>query len=142
MKLNELIKIKAKSKKRLGRGIGSGKGKTAGRGTKGQKARGKIPLTFTGGLPLYRKLPLKRGKGNPKRSLKRAIVNLSKLNVFKAGSIVDLQKLIDEGIVDIKDAKRGVKVLSYGEISKALVVKLLVSKIARIKIEKSGGKVE
>lgn len=68
MKLHQLTKIKTKDKKRLGRGIGSGKGKTAGRGTKGQKARGKIPQTFTGGLSLYKKLPLRRGYGNPKMS--------------------------------------------------------------------------
>ena len=54
MKLNSLDKISARSDKRVGRGIGSGKGKTSGRGTKGQKARGKILLAFIGGrLPLY-----------------------------------------------------------------------------------------
>lgn len=65
MKLNQLPKLKNRGKKRLGRGLGSGKGKTAGRGTKGQKARGKIPVNFSGaGLALYKKLPLRRGKGN------------------------------------------------------------------------------
>lgn len=54
-----------KAKKRLGRGQGSGRGKTSGRGTKGQKARGKLRLGFNGGVAMYRKLPLKRGKGNP-----------------------------------------------------------------------------
>jgi len=56
MKLNNLPKTTIPSKQRLGRGTGSGPGKTSGRGTKGQKARGKIPLGFIGGtLPLYRK---------------------------------------------------------------------------------------
>lgn len=70
MKLHELMKIKTKNRKRLGRGLGSGKGKTVGRGTKGQKARGKMPAGFVGNLPLYKKLPLRRGKGNPNPSKK------------------------------------------------------------------------
>ena len=69
MKLNELVKLKSRGKKRVGRGLGSKLGKTAGRGTKGQKARGKIPAGFTGaGLPTYKKLPLRRGLGNPSPS--------------------------------------------------------------------------
>ncbi len=60
MKLHKLLKFKKDLKKRVGRGIGSGLGKTAGRGTKGQKARGKIPVGFSGsGLALFKKLPLK-----------------------------------------------------------------------------------
>ncbi|MDP3948124.1 MAG: 50S ribosomal protein L15 [bacterium] len=141
MKLHELLKVKTRSKKRLGRGLGSGKGKTGGRGTKGQKARGKIPITFTGSLSLYKKLPLKRGKGNPKSSRGYTILNLSKLDVFKAKEVVDLAKLQEAKIISEKEVKRGVKVLSKGEISKALTVKLLTSEAARKKIEKSGGKV-
>lgn len=87
MKLHELMKVRAKSRKRLGRGLGSGKGKTAGRGTKGQKARGKIPATFVGSLPLYKKLPLKRGQGNPKPSKKeKSVRNREKLK-RKTGKI-------------------------------------------------------
>lgn len=142
MKLNELMKVKTKNKKRLGRGIGSGRGKTAGRGTKGQKARGKIPQTFTGTPALYKKLPLRKGYGNPKLSLKPVLIKLSKLNTLKENSVVDIQVLVDEGIIKKKDAKVGVKILSKGEIDKALTVKLSVSKGAREKIEKSGGKVE
>lgn len=90
MKLNQLIKVKTKNKKRLGRGIGSGKGKTAGRGTKGQKARGKIPAGFVGATPLYKKLPLRRGKGNPKLSKKeKAIKTREKLN-RKAKKVEDV----------------------------------------------------
>lgn len=71
MRLNELIKIVSIKNKRLGRGVGSSKGKTAGRGTKGQKARGKIPAGFSGGgLPAFKKLPLRRGLGNPSPSKK------------------------------------------------------------------------
>ncbi len=61
MNLSQLLKIKTKGLRRLGRGVGSGRGKTSGRGTKGQKARGKIPLNFTGAMALYKKLPRRRG---------------------------------------------------------------------------------
>ncbi|MBI2019556.1 50S ribosomal protein L15 [Candidatus Daviesbacteria bacterium] len=141
MKLSELKKVKVRVNKRLGRGLGSGKGKTAGRGTKGQKARGKIPATFTGGLPLYKKLPLRRGKGNSPVSLKPKLVKLSQLSVFKDKTIVDLAKLAEEKIISQKDAKVGVKILGNGEINTALTVMLPVSESARKKIEKSGGKV-
>ncbi len=80
MKLNELTKVKEISKKRLGRGLGSGKGKTSGRGTKGQKARGKIPAGFIGGLAFYKKLPLKKGQGNTKQSDNPKIIKLSCFN--------------------------------------------------------------
>lgn len=142
MKLNQLIRIKIKPKKRLGRGIGSSKGKTAGRGSKGQKARGKIPQTFTGSLALYKKLPLRRGYGNPNLSSKPVLINLSKLNVLNKNSVVDVQKLVDLGIIKSEDAKKGVKILSLGEITKPLTIRLSVSKSAKEKIERSGGKVE
>lgn len=129
-------------KKRLGRGIGSGKGKTAGRGTKGQKARGKIPAAFTGTPAFFKKLPLKRGMGNTKVSSKPKILNLDKLNVFKAKTVVDLAKLLEEKIVSLKDVRKGIKILDKGEIKSALTVKLSVSDAARKKIEKAGGKVE
>ncbi|KKQ85385.1 MAG: 50S ribosomal protein L15 [Candidatus Daviesbacteria bacterium GW2011_GWB1_39_5] len=141
MKLNELIKINARSNKRLGRGVGSGKGKTAGRGTKGQKARGKIPATFTGSLAFFKKLPLKRGKGNLNLSEKIKVINLSQLTGFKAKEIVDTEKLILAKIISKKDAKKGVKVLGGGDIETALIIKLSVSDAARKKIEKVGGKV-
>ncbi len=141
MKLHELLKTKIKSKKRLGRGLGSGKGKTGGRGTKGQKARGKIPATFIGGLPLYKKLPLKRGKGNQKSAPSHKIINLSQLNIFKAKTEVDTAKLLEAKIITEKEAKNGVKVLNNGELNIILSVKLAVSAAARKKIEDAGGKV-
>ena len=128
--------------KRLGRGIGSGKGKTAGRGTKGQKARGKIPATFTGGLSLYRKLPLKRGKGNPNFSIKPKLISLSQLNVFKTKEVVDINKLLEAKIISGPEAKKGVKLLSNGELTKQLTIKLPMSASAQKKIEKLGGKIE
>lgn len=142
MKLHELLKVKTQSKKKLGRGLGSGKGKTAGRGTKGQKARGKIPVTFTGSLPLYKKLPLRRGKGNVKVSTKPKIIKLSKLGVFKTKTVVDLVKLLEANLISQKDAKKGVKILGDGEIKSALTIKLPVSDSVRQIVEKAGGKVE
>ncbi|MBI2085795.1 50S ribosomal protein L15 [Candidatus Daviesbacteria bacterium] len=128
--------------KRLGRGIGSGKGKTAGRGTKGQKARGKIPATFTGGLSLYKKLPLRRGKGNPNLSIKPKLISLSQLNIFKDEEVVDINKLLEAKIISGTEAKKGVKLLDNGELTKKLTIKIPMSATAQKKIEKLGGKIE
>ncbi len=141
MKLHEIVKIQKRSKKRVGRGIGSGKGKSAGRGTKGQKARGKIPLGFSGDLAFYKKLPKLRGLGNPKVSPNPKVVTLSTLNTFPAKAIIDLEQLLRANIIKKREVKRGVKILNIGEIKKALTVKLAVSKAAGEKIKRRGGKV-
>lgn len=143
MKLHQLEKVTLTSKKRMGRGLGSGKGKTGGRGTKGQKARGKVSLGFIGGtLPMYKKLPYRRGLGNPKRSAKPAVVQLSKLSVFAAGSEVGLESLIERKIVTEKEVRKsGVKIVGSGEVPKGLIVKLPTSASVAEKIEKTGGKV-
>ncbi len=147
MKLNELVKISDRRKKRLGRGIGSGLGKTSGRGTKGQKARGKMSVGFTGaGLPTYKKLPLRRGLGNRVVSLKPKILDLSKLSIFKTNSIIDLETLLESKLITKKDVKQGVKILASkttkSESIKKLIVKLSVSKQAKQEIDKMGGRVE
>ena len=140
MKTSKLI---ARSEKRVGRGIGSGKGKTAGRGTKGQKARGKIPNTFTGaGLPTYKKLPLRRGLGNRKVSDKLKVLSLDKLNIFKTNSVVDLEQLFKSQLISKNDIQKGVKILAGGKLTVSLTVKLPVSKKAAVEIVKMGGKVE
>lgn len=145
MSLNSLPKIKKSSKKRLGQGHGSGRVKTAGRGTKGQKARNKVPLYFEGGaLPLIKRLPFRRGKGRNK-SIRRnpLIVNVKYLNGFVKNQVVDVESLIKKGIVKSDDAKQfGVKILGDGEINQSLVIKLPISKSAAKKIEKAGGRVE
>lgn len=141
MKLYQLLKVKTKSKKRLGRGLGSGKGKTGGRGSKGQKARGKIPVGFVGSLPLYKKLPLRRGLGNPKKSLKLKPISLSVLNKFGPKSIVDLEQLLKLKIIKPEDSKTGVKILG-GRLEKALIVKLPTSSSAKAAIEEKGGRVD
>ncbi|OGH03044.1 MAG: 50S ribosomal protein L15 [Candidatus Levybacteria bacterium RIFCSPHIGHO2_01_FULL_37_17] len=145
MNLNSLSKIKKRGKKRLGQGHGSGRVKTAGRGTKGQNSRGKIALSFEGGaLPLIKRLPLRRGKGENKAFKKEPIiVNIKLLEILKDKTEVDLKTLVKERIVNEKDAiEYGIKILGDGKISKALIIKLPISKQAAKKIEKAGGRIE
>ena len=144
MKLNELSPAQgsAKSVWRRGRGAGSGNGKTAGKGHKGQNARsgGGVRPGFEGGqLPLYRKLP-KRGFKN-RFAVNYAIVNVSALNKFEDGAVVDLATLVEKRIV--RKPLDGLKVLGNGELTKKLTVKATVfSATAKEKIEAAGGKTE
>jgi len=132
-----------KTKRRLGRGAGSGRGKTAGRGTKGQKARGKVRLGFEGGQrPLIKRLPYRRGKGNKPTSKKPLVVNLEVLNLLEKGSVVDISTLVKKGIVESNSAQVfGVKILGGGQLSIPLKINLPISKRAIAKIEKAGGSV-
>lgn len=140
MQLNSLTKLSAREGKRLGRGLGSGKGKTAGRGQKGQKARGKIPQAVVGGgLILYKKLPFRRGLGNRKVSVKPTLLSLDQLNIFRAKSTVNLDSLIKEGLINDKAAKVGAKILNVGEIKVALSISVPISKGAAQKVIKAGG---
>ena len=144
MKLNELKAPEgsAKAAWRKGRGPGSGNGKTAGKGHKGQNARsgGGVRPGFEGGqLPLYRKLP-KRGFKN-RFAVNYSIVNVSALNVFEDGAVVDLEALMAKKIV--RKELDGLKVLGNGEITKKLTVKATIfSASAKEKIEAVGGKTE
>jgi large subunit ribosomal protein L15 len=145
MELNNLIKITTKQKRRLGQGHGSGRVKTSGRGTKGQNARSSRPLFFEGGaLPLIKRLPFRRGKGRNKAFKKQPIIiNVKVLNLLKTNSVVDLESLVSNNIVDSSDAKiYGVKILGDGDLKIALTVKLPTSKGATEKIKKAGGRVE
>lgn len=144
MKLHQLIKTTTRSRKRVGRGIGSGKGKTAGRGTKGAKARGKIPLGFIGGtLPLYKKLPFRRGLGNLKASVKMLPINVSSLEVLKPNSKVDIEILIQSGIVKEKEIRKvGVKIVGKGDLNIPLIIAVPISKSAAAVIAKAGGKIQ
>ncbi len=141
MQLNSLPKLSEKSKKRVGRGIGSGRGKTSGRGMKGANARGKMPLGFTGDiLPLYKKLPYRRGWHNSKVSTKMVPVLVDKLNVFKKGETVNLQSLVDAKIINSSDARKsGVKLVGPGEVTVSLNVSMPATKTAKLSIEKAGG---
>ena len=146
MKLENLPKTIKKNNKRVGRGPGSGKGKTAGRGTKGQKARAGLSVRhphYEGGQrPLFKRLPYRRGKGNAKITKKPIIVNLAALNLIPAGDKVNLEALVKFKIVDNKDAQVfGVKILGDGKLSKALTVEVPISKSAAQKVQKAGGKI-
>ena len=126
---------------RRGRGHGSGNGKTAGKGHKGQKARSGAPRPgFEGGqMPLYRRIP-KRGFTCPNH--KEIVgINISALNRFEDGAVVDIDALVETGIV--RTPKDGVKILGNGEITKKLTVKAnAFSESAKEKIEAIGGTVE
>ena len=127
---------------RVGRGHGSGNGKTSGRGHKGQKARsgGSVRPGFEGGqMPLYRRLPKKGFKCPSHKEIVE--VHLSELERFEDGSEVTIETLREAGI--IKNPRDGVKVLSGGELTKKLTVKVnAFSASAKEKIEALGGNAE
>ncbi|MCU6791746.1 MULTISPECIES: 50S ribosomal protein L15 [Paenibacillus] len=144
MKLHELTPAigARKARKRVGRGIGSGMGKTSTRGHKGQNSRsgGGVRPGFEGGQnPLYRRLP-KRGFTNRFRK-EFAIVNLTELNKFAAGTEVTPEILQESGI--IKNARDGIKILGNGDLTVQLSVKAnKFSQSAVEKIQAAGGKTE
>ena len=144
MKLHELTPAAGATKPayRKGRGAGSGNGKTAGRGHKGQWARsgGGVRPGFEGGqMPLARRLP-KRGFHNIFGTT-YAPVNVSALEKFEDGAVVDAKAMLDAGI--LSKCTYGVKILGNGEITKKLTVKASAfSESAKAKIEAAGGKAE
>ncbi len=143
MSLHQLPKVSAKSHRRLGQGGGSGRGKTAGRGTKGQKARGKIRQGFEGGqLRLIKRLPFNRGKNrNAGYRPKTVVVNVEALELLPHKTIVTADVLIRHRIIKGEDRNRRIKILGDGNITKSLIVQLACSKGAVKKIEKAGGSV-
>ena len=146
MKLNSInIKLK-RSKKRIGRGIGSGKGKTSGRGHKGQKSRSGVAIkSFEGGqMPLYRRLPKRGFRSIKKKNI--AIINLSKIqetitkNKILLNTKINLENLQKSKLIKNKYSR--LKLLGTGDIKKKFDVEVnFISKSAKDKIEKSGGKV-
>ena len=142
MKLHDLKPAPGskRPKRRVGRGIGGKGGKTAGRGSKGQGARGAVSPRFEGGqTPLHRRTPKSKGFTNPFR-VEYHVVNLETLELFDAGTEVTPESLRSHGLV----AKRGlVKVLGRGELTKALTVRAHGFSGAAIRaIEAAGGTTE
>ena len=146
MKLNELNNKSSRSKKRLGRGIGSSKGKTCGRGHKGQKSRSGVAIkSFEGGqMPLYRRLP-KRGFKSIKNK-RIALMNLSRIQEIinkkkiSLNTKINLQNLQKSNLINNKYKK--LKLLGSGDIKVKFDFEVdFISKSAKEKIEKSGGKV-
>jgi large subunit ribosomal protein L15 len=132
-----------RNRKRVGRGPGSGLGKTSGRGEKGQKSRSGFARKpgFEGGqMPLHRRIP-KRGFTNHRFKKEFAIVNLEKLEIFEAGTIVTPEVLIERGV--IKNVRDGVKILGNGSFTKSLTVRAhKFSAGSQAAIAKLGGKAE
>ncbi len=145
MKLHELQPAPGakRAPARKGRGTGSGNGKTAGKGHKGQNARagGGVRPGFEGGqMPLYRRIP-KRGFNNKIFASDYAEINVSRLEIFEDGTVVDGDLLKKSGI--LKKLKDGVSILGNGELTKKLTVQAArFTKTASEKIEAVGGKVE
>jgi large subunit ribosomal protein L15 len=142
LKLHHLSPAPGSKKKkiRVGRGEGGRRGKTAGRGTKGLKARNSLRPGFEGGqTPLAMRLPKLKGFTNPNKE-NFAIVNLSALAELEAGTVVTPESLRAAGLIRHKGQ---VKVLAEGDLDKALTVKAhAFSASAKDKIEKAGGTAE
>lgn len=142
MKLHELKPPQGarRARRRVGRGEGSGRGKTAGRGTKGTRARGSVPLFFEGGqMPLVRRLPKLKGF-KPINRVVYGTVNVSELGRIESSEIGPAE-LRATGLVRKRD--RVIKVLGQGDIERAVKVKAhAFSATAKQKIEAAGGKIE
>ena len=147
MQLNTLnSRLKKSNKKRLGRGIGSTKGKTSGRGHKGQKSRSGVSIkSFEGGqMPLYRRLPKRGFNSIKKKSI--ALINLSKIQEtidkkkIMPNTKINLENLQKSNLINSKYRK--LKLLGSGDIKEKFEIEVnFVSKSAKEKIEKFGGKV-
>jgi large subunit ribosomal protein L15 len=129
-----------KKSKRKGRGEGSGKGKTAGRGTKGTRARGEVHLFFEGGqMPIARRIPKLKGFRPPNQKIYGA-VNVGALGELDATEIGP-DELHSAGLVHKRD--KLIKVLGTGDVTKKLTVRAhAFSESAKSKIEGAGGTVE
>ena len=146
MKLNTLRSKKIKFKKRLGRGIGSSKGKTCGRGHKGQKSRSGVAIkSFEGGqMPLYRRLPKRGFKKIKDKSI--AMINLSKIQQsinkkkILLNTKINLPNLQKSKLINNKYSK--LKLLGMGDVNEKFDIEVnFISKTAKEKVEKLGGKV-
>ena len=137
--------LKYKTRNRLGRGPGSGNGKTAGRGHKGAKARSgwSIRAGWEGGqMPLFHRLP-KRGFNNKNFRKLYTVINVRDLDQFEDGATVDLQAVLDRGIVSKIKGSDLFKILGDGEVTKKVTVRVhAITGVAREKVEKAGGTIE
>ena len=129
-----------KRKIRVGRGESGRRGKTAGRGTKGLKARSKVRRGFEGGqMPLQRRMPKLPGFTNPNR-VEYTVLNVGRLAEFEDGTTVTVDDLRARGLVKHRGL---VKVLGEGDIDRALTVKAHAFSLGAVeKIQAAGGAVE
>jgi len=147
MKLHDLMPNPGakKDRKRKGHGHGAGQGKTAGRGTKGQGARGGEGGNLYrqgGNLPFYRRLPFIRGEGfTPPNQVEYEEINLEKLASFAADAEITPETLVEADL--LRNTRKPVVIMGRGEISVPLTVRVhRITKGARAKIEAAGGRVE
>ena len=142
MKLHHLRPAEGSKQRkiRVGRGESGRRGKTAGRATKGLKARSKVRRGFEGGqMPLQRRMPKLRGFRNPNR-VEYTVVNVERLNDFDAGTTVTADDLRTRGLVKHRGK---VKVLGEGDIDRALTIKAHAFSLGAVeKIKAAGGSVE
>jgi len=142
MKLHHLRPPEGSKKRkiRVGRGEAGRRGKTAGRGTKGLKARSKVRRGFEGGqMPLQRRMPKLPGFTNPNR-VEYIVLNVGRLTEFDSGSTVTVEELRSRGLVKHRGL---VKVLGEGEIDRPLTVKAHAFSLGAVeKIQAAGGSVE
>lgn len=142
MKLHHLRPAEGSKKRkvRVGRGESGRRGKTAGRGTKGLKARSKVRRGFEGGqMPLQRRMPKLRGFRNPNR-VEYTVINVERLNAFDAGTTVTADDLRSRGLVKHRGK---VKVLGEGDIDRALTIRAHAFSLGAVeKIKAAGGSVE
>lgn len=145
--LTELSKTNQKTKRRIGRGFGSGNGgHTVGRGSKGQKSRSKVRMTFDGSKikkGWIKRLPFLRGKHRLLSHKKPTVFNLSQIDKwFKKDEVVNLNSLSKKSKLSPKELNSSAKILSTGELTKSLIFKdLLISESAKKKIISAGGKI-
>lgn len=142
MKLHHLKPPAGSKRKRIrvGRGEGGRRGKTAGRGTKGTKARNTVPAWFEGGqMPLYRRIPKLKGFKNRNR-VEYTVVNVERLNDFRQGATVGPDELRGRGLAK----KRGpIKILGQGNLEKELTVRAHAFSVGAVEaIQAAGGTVE
>ncbi len=142
MNIHSLQKLVGRPKKRVGRGHGSGKVKTSGRGTKGQSARGSMPLGFEGGQSsLFKRYPFLRGKGrNQSQHTKAVTVPVTVLNTFPDKSTIDLSALKSHHAIETGDTK--VKIIGNGKLTVTLTVLVPASKGAAKSIQSAGGSIK
>ncbi len=137
--------LKRPTRKRVGRGVGSGLGKTSGRGHKGAASRSgwSSRLGWEGGqMPLYRRLP-KVGFNNKNFAKVFTVINVGALDAFEDGAKVDLQAVLQKGLVSQEKGSELFKILGNGELKKKLSVRVdAISASAKAKIEAAGGSVE
>ncbi len=142
MNIADLPSTNENKLRRLGQGHGSGRGKTSGRGTKGQKARGKVPTFFEGGaLPMTKRMPFLRGRGRNKIIKSHPVeVNISSLLRLNS-KVVDIESLIKSGIIDAGARIKGAKLIGNAQVSSKLEVKISASAGAAKSITDAGGTV-